>query len=802
MVVSMGFTFAARTLLELGKELISSDDVALYELIKNAFDAQVGLLGEPQRIRVLVQVILTRSRVNTAQQMLEDGKSYSSVCDYLISSVLPSAPADASARFIDALKKAAESGNEFEKKMLEAYEKENWLKVIDRGHGMTLTDLRDIFLRIGTRSRRSANENGARYLGDKGVGRLSAMRLGDRLTVKTTTANSSHWNILDIDWTIFTHENDRDASDVNIVPIIGPRKEDQTEQGTTIVVSGLNTEWDPARFADLLEGRVARMIDPFVPGLANRLIEISYNGRKTLIESIDKLLLDGAHAVLSLKFTAKEGLHLKGEVNYKLRNGSVNIDLREAEIMSVVQEEAGVRGKKGKAATRLLPLTSAALNRLGDFEAQIYWYNRGIIEGIDGLTQKKQESRDKIAKWSGGPMLYRHGFRILPYGDPDDDWLGLDTAAFGTSGFKLNRQQVIGRVSVSASHEYLSEQTNREGLLRSDAADALTRILKWAIHSEMRGLINRLDKTEQLNKRLALEQADHLAKSRDRIVLTLERLENVLNGREEELVQQLVKQVDALTMDARELHDRLDRVLKEAASEREKFVYMAGVGLMTELVFHEMHRTVEFTLAELNRNRQNDSESLVRSLNQQLTTLSKRVAAFDELTGAKRQVKSDVEIIDVVRDAVDAHSNEFSRHNINVKIVKSSHFDAWKVKAVKGMLIQIVENLISNAVYWLKHQEQYEENFNPYLTITLDKMQRRLSISDNGPGVDIDRSELIFEPFVTTKPPNRGRGLGLYISRELAEYHGWSIFLDRNATEIRAGRSNTFTMIFGASNDD
>ena len=36
----MSFKFAARTILELGKELISSDEVALHELIKNAVDAK------------------------------------------------------------------------------------------------------------------------------------------------------------------------------------------------------------------------------------------------------------------------------------------------------------------------------------------------------------------------------------------------------------------------------------------------------------------------------------------------------------------------------------------------------------------------------------------------------------------------------------------------------------------------------------------------------------------------------------------------------------------------------------------
>jgi hypothetical protein len=36
----MGFRVSARTVLELGSELISSDIIAFYELIKNAFDAK------------------------------------------------------------------------------------------------------------------------------------------------------------------------------------------------------------------------------------------------------------------------------------------------------------------------------------------------------------------------------------------------------------------------------------------------------------------------------------------------------------------------------------------------------------------------------------------------------------------------------------------------------------------------------------------------------------------------------------------------------------------------------------------
>ena len=51
----MSFKFAARTILELGKELISSDEVALYELIKNAVDA-----GSP-RMEIIINVQMRHS---------------------------------------------------------------------------------------------------------------------------------------------------------------------------------------------------------------------------------------------------------------------------------------------------------------------------------------------------------------------------------------------------------------------------------------------------------------------------------------------------------------------------------------------------------------------------------------------------------------------------------------------------------------------------------------------------------------------------------------------------------------------
>ena len=79
--------------------------------------------------------------------------------------------------------------------------------ISDTGTGMSVDDLQNNFLVIGTASRKrevdkalSSGESKSPFLGEKGIGRLSAMRLGDALRVETAKATDSHLNCLDIDW--------------------------------------------------------------------------------------------------------------------------------------------------------------------------------------------------------------------------------------------------------------------------------------------------------------------------------------------------------------------------------------------------------------------------------------------------------------------------------------------------------------------------------------------------------------------------------------------------------------------------
>ena len=102
----------------------------------------------------------------------------------------------------------------------------------------------------------------------------------------------------------------------------------------------------------------------------------------------------------------------------------------------------------------------------------------------------------------------------------------------------------------------------------------------------------------------------------------------------------------------------------------------------------------------------------------------------------------------------------------------------FTVRAVKGMIVQVLENLISNSIYWVDQQRKLTPTFQPEIAVEIDILDKKVRFSDNGPGIELPRIEQVFQPFHSTKPPGGGSGLGLFIAREIAEYHDAALYLD------------------------
>jgi len=112
--------------------------------------------------------------------------------------------------------------------------------------------------------------------------------------------------------------------------------------------------------------------------------------------------------------------------------------------------------------------------------------------------------------------------------------------------------------------------------------------------------------------------------------------------------------------------------------------------------------------------------------------------------------------------------------------------DLPQITADAVQLEQLLLNLISNACDAMKRQEPAQRGITVRTLHAADGCVELL-VTDTGPGLDPTTLELIFDPFYTTKA--NGLGLGLSISRKIAQAHGGTL-----SVESRGGAGATFRL--------
>ena len=144
------FKICARTVLELGAELISSDVIAFYELIKNAFDAK-----SPSGAEIRFEITLRRNDYLALRHRASESSDLGQMKSEIDSRLCLSAPKESLSRVRQAVQ-AAKTKEELLSVLDEKYADENRIIVSDEGTGMSKQDLVDNYLVIGTASRKRA----------------------------------------------------------------------------------------------------------------------------------------------------------------------------------------------------------------------------------------------------------------------------------------------------------------------------------------------------------------------------------------------------------------------------------------------------------------------------------------------------------------------------------------------------------------------------------------------------------------------------------------------------------------------
>ena len=338
-----------------------------------------------------------------------------------------------------------------------AGEGEVTLELRDDGHGMTRPILLGPWMEPAT-DWKSANAQtdlggerspgGRRRLGSKGVGRFASQRLGEHLELTTKHDSSADELVATFDWSELQRP-DRYLDQLRI-PWWEQAPTTVKTHGTVLRVTELRDSWDATRF-ERLRVALSRLVGPGLEAEEFR-IHLSVEGLREEIRP----LIDRSQAMYLLSGEVQEGG--LAQITYRDLLGNEEHWERRVNWPAEVAEAAG-------------PFRF----RLGawDLDREPLLHYLKVTESPLGLRDFRRSLRDH-----SGVSLYRDGFRILPYGESDNDWLRLDRRRINNPTMRLSNNQVLGAIELGADQNpALRDQTNREGLVTNGAYEHLRDIV-------------------------------------------------------------------------------------------------------------------------------------------------------------------------------------------------------------------------------------------------------------------------------------------------------------------------------------
>ena len=241
-----------------------------------------------------------------------------------------------------------------------------------------------------------------------------------------------------------------------------------------------------------------------------------------------------------------------------------------------------------------------------------------------------------------------------------------------------------------------------------------------------------------------------------------------LNERNEKIILNAASsEIEVLVNAYNNMIDQLEEsAVKLAKSEREQ-----AWREMAKQVAHEiknpltpMRLTVQSFERKFNPEDENIREKLgeySQTLIQQIDVMSSIASAFSDFAKMPTQKREKIEVISVVKLALDIFNEDPIKY---LPEVKELHANLDKTQ-----LIRIVTNLVKNAL------QASEKEENPIIEVKVISQQNnvKITVSDNGKGISEEVKYLIFEPKFTTK--SSGMGLGLPMIKNIIEAYDGNI---------------------------
>lgn len=412
----------ARLLQQLGDQLIGTPRLAVFELVKNAYDADAS--------GVNVSLVSGLGGEEPSITVSDDGSG-----------------------------------------MSESTIKDIWL-VIAHDHkekqlkGLVRTD------------------KGRLPLGSKGLGRLSVHKLGNKIELVTRAENELEV-VVNIDWSSLIDNEFLEDAKIN-VETRDPLVFVGGATGTQLKITELRNTWTRGEVRRLYRqitsisspfggeeksDFVATLEVPNFPQWIEKLPD-----PESILELapwVYDFNFDGEIFNYTYEFKKITGIARESRTAVQTE-GALLVPPAEVE-----DDDPLFSGKRIAPTMRKNVADLEMLNGIGPISGRFYVFDLSpIIASRMGEITLLQD----FLKENGGIRVYRDGMRVYDYGEKGNDWLGLDLKRVNNPTKGLSRNIIVGHVKIEQENSSeLIEKSNREGFIENDAYDRFKRLVIGAI---------------------------------------------------------------------------------------------------------------------------------------------------------------------------------------------------------------------------------------------------------------------------------------------------------------------------------
>jgi len=215
---------------------------------------------------------------------------------------------------------------------------------------------------------------------------------------------------------------------------------------------------------------------------------------------------------------------------------------------------------------------------------------------------------------------------------------------------------------------------------------------------------------------------------------------------------------------------------------------MAAMGVMASGVAHEINNPLQIILARvqlmLRKIHEAEAKANLKLIERETLRISEIVTSMLRYTKQQRQTNMQhVSLEAIVKDVLVLMQQKFSLHKIEVDTDFEPGVPQLLLNA--GEIEQVFLNLFENATHAMKNGGRLK------VRLYAREPDVFAEVEDTGYGIARENISQIFVPFFTTKSPQEGTGLGLFLCYGIIERHGGRIHV-----ESTVGKGTKFVLRF------